>query len=434
MWETGKDKKEKSILVTVDIKGRDNWTAEDSSRELRELASSSGVGVVKELICRRAKPTPSYFIGKGKAEEFSRLSQSLGASAVIFNEDLSSTQQRNLEEIIDIKTIDRTQLILDIFAQRAKSMEGKIQVELAQLDYLLPRLSGKGIILSRLGGGIGTRGPGEKKLEVDRRRIKERIARLKKELLTLRRRRGSLREYRRRHNLPTVAVIGYTNAGKSTLINQLTGARQIVRDKLFSTLDSVARRFTLPGRQKVLFSDTVGFLHRLPHQLIEAFRATLEEVKEADILLHILDISHPCVYEHNEAVYELLRELNAQDKPMLVALNKSDLVTNKFNLKRYLKDFKNSVAISALKGIDIEELLERLSLQLDSLMSDFEVFIPQEKMYLLNLIYSEGQVFKKEYRKDKIYLQGRIPRKIKAKLDNLLQKENLQKDKSSENI
>jgi len=422
MWETDRDKKEKSLLVTVDIRGRDIWTAEDSSRELEELVSSSGASAVKGIVCRRVKPTPSYFIGKGKREEIAQLALSLGADAVIFNEDLSSTQQRNLEEIIDVKTIDRTQLILDIFAQRAKSMEGKIQVELAQLVYLLPRLSGKGIILSRLGGGIGTRGPGEKKLEVDRRRIRERISRLKKDLQDLSQRRQSLREHRRRSALATIAIIGYTNAGKSTLINRITCARQSVRDSLFSTLDSVARRFTLPGKQKVLFSDTVGFLHRLPHHLIEAFKATLEEVKEADILLHILDISSACVYEQNEAVYEVLKQLEADKKPMVVALNKLDLVKDQFRLKRYLKDFKNSVAISALKGINIEQLLEQLSLRLDDLMAEIEVFIPQEQMHLLSLIYREGEVFKKEYRKGKIYLQARVPHKIKAKLEHHLQK------------
>ncbi len=422
MWETGRDKKEKSILVTVDIRGLDSWTAQDSSRELGELASSSGVEVIGEIICRRSKATAAYFIGKGKAQELSCLSEDLDADVVIFNEDLTSTQQRNLEEIIDIKTVDRTQLILDIFAQRAKSMEGKIQVELAQLEYLLPRLTGKGIILSRLGGGIGTRGPGEKKLEIDRRRIRERISRLKKDLQSLSQRRGSLREYRRQQTLPIIAIIGYTNAGKSTLLNRLTGARQIVRDSLFSTLDSVARRFTLPGRQRVLFSDTVGFLHRLPHHLIEAFKATLEEVKEADILLHILDISSSFVYEQDNAVYEVLRELQADHKPMVLALNKLDLVKDQFRLKRYLKDFKNSVAISALRGTNIEQLLEKLSLQLDSLMTEIEVLIPQDKMYLVNLIYREGQVFKQGYQKDQVYLQARVPQKIKGKLENLLQK------------
>ncbi len=422
MWETGKDKKEKSLLVTVDIQGQDTWSAEDSSKELGELALSSGLGIVRQLICRRVKPTPAYFIGKGKAEELTRLAEGLDADAIIFNEDLSSTQQRNLEDIINLKVIDRTQLILDIFAQRAKSMEGKVQVELAQLEYLLPRLSGKGIILSRLGGGIGTRGPGEKKLEVDRRRVRERISRLKKDLQSLRQRRQSLRKYRGRSAFASVAIIGYTNAGKSTLINRLTGAQQIVRGSLFSTLDSVARRFTLPNKQKVLFSDTVGFLHRLPHHLIEAFRATLEEVKEADILLHILDISSSLVYEQNEAVHQLLRKLEADKKPVIYVLNKLDLLKDEFRLRRYLKDFQNSVAVSALEGINIGQLLEELEFRLADLMTEIEVVIPQNQMYLLNLIYNEGEVLRKEYKEDKVYLQARVPQNIKAKLANLLQK------------
>jgi GTP-binding protein HflX len=300
-------------------------------------------------------------------------------------------------------------------------MEGKIQVELAQLEYLLPRLTGKGIILSRLGGGIGTRGPGEKKLEVDRRRIRERISILKRELRNLSKRRGSLREHRRRYALPTIAIIGYTNAGKSTLINRLTGAQQTVRNSLFSTLDSITRRFTLPNKQKVLFSDTVGFLHRLPHHLIEAFKATLEEVKEADILLHVLDISvAERVYVQNEAVHKVLSQLQANHKSMIVALNKLDLLKDQYRLNRYLKDFKNSVPISALKGTNLDQLLDLLSMNLDSLMTEIKIFIPQNKIYLINLIYDEGQVFKQEYLKDKVYLHARIPQRVKAKLESLL--------------
>ena len=422
MWETGKDKKEKALLVTVKMLGRDNWRREDASRELRELALSSGVAVIHQEACHSNIHNATYFVGKGKAHEIAHLAQELYADVVIFSGELTGTQQRNLEGIIEIKTIDRTQLILDIFAQRAKSREGKIQVELAQLGYLLPRLTGKGIILSRLGGGIGTRGPGEKKLEVDRRRIRERLVRLKQDLQNLSRRRGSLREYRKRHALATIAVIGYTNAGKSTLVNYLTGARQAVKNRLFSTLDSVARRFTLPNKQKVLFSDTVGFLHRLPHRLIEAFHATLEEVKEADILLYVLDISHPQVYQQNEAVEQVLKELQAQHKPVVCALNKVDLVKDELVLRRYLKDFENSVAISALKGINIKQLLDKLSLQLDSLMAEVKVSIPQGQMHLVSLIYSNGEVFKQQYQRGGIYLHARVPGKIKAKLEHLLQK------------
>jgi GTP-binding protein HflX len=416
MWDTGRTKKERAVLVTVDTGGRHIWSAEHSSAELGQLARSCGVKVVEEMICRRAVPTPTYFIGRGKVAEIFDISQESGADVAIFNEDLSSTQQRNLEEILDIKTIDRTQLILDIFAQRAKSMEGKIQVELAQLQYLLPRLTGKGIILSRLGGGIGTRGPGERKLEVDRRRIRERLGKLKKELRSLSRRRASLRAHRRHQSLATIAIVGYTNAGKSTLINRITHAEQNVGNKLFTTLDSVARKFTLPGKQKVLFSDTVGFVHHLPHHLIEAFKATLEEVKEADMLLHVLDVSSPFVHEQNEAVLEVLRELNAHNKPVVAALNKVDLLDNEFALKRYQKDFKHSVPVSARKGTNIPQLLELLSEQLPGAMTEIEVSIPPSQMHLVNLIYREGRVLKKGYQNGKIYLRARVPQRVKAKL------------------
>ncbi|MBN3038305.1 MAG: GTPase HflX [Candidatus Omnitrophica bacterium] len=428
MWETGRDKKEKAMLVTLKVGEQDAWTAEDDAKELKELARSSGVEVAKEIICHRDKPTPSYFIGRGKAAELADFCQALEMDVVIFNYDLSSTQQRNLEEIVDTKIIDRTQLILDIFAQRAKSMEGKVQVELAQLEYLLPRLTGKGIMLSRLGAGIGTRGPGEKKLEVDKRRIRERIGKLKKELLSLSQRRSSLREYRKHHSLATIAVVGYTNAGKSTLINRLTGARQAARASMFSTLDSVARRLTLANKQKVLFSDTVGFLRRLPHHLIEAFKATLEEVKEADVLLHVLDISSAYIYEHSQAVFEVLTELQAQQKPIIVALNKIDLVANEYSLRRYLKDFRNSVAISALKGTNIDQLLEKISHQLADLMTEVEIEIPAHKMNLLNLIYNEGQVFKKVYRDDKVCIHASIPHRIKGKLEHFFAKKTFDKE------
>ncbi|MBN2097277.1 MAG: GTPase HflX [Candidatus Omnitrophica bacterium] len=420
MWDTGRDKKEKAVLVTAHIPGADSWGEQDAARELKELALSSNVSVAQEIICHRHQPTAAYFIGRGKAEEIAGLAQSQAADVVIFNEDLTSTQQRNLEELIDTKTIDRTQLILDIFARRAKSMEGKIQVELAQLEYLLPRLTGKGIILSRLGGGIGTRGPGEMKLEVDRRRIKERITRLKKELRNLSQRRQSLREHRRRHDLATVAIVGYTNAGKSTLINRLTGAEQIIQHSLFSTLDPATRRFTLPNKQKVLFSDTVGFLHRLPHHLIEAFHATLEEVIEADVLLHVLDASSAVIYQQYQAVLEVLRDLGADKKPIVTALNKLDLMSESFSLKRYAKDFENSVAISALKGTNIEQLLDKLALELSGLWAEIAVYIPQDKMELVSLVYREGQVFKQEYQQDKVYLQARVPLKVKARLEKLL--------------
>ncbi len=281
---------EKAILVTVDIKKEKGWAAGDRAGELRELARSSGASVEGEIVCQKEKPTPDLFIGKGKLEELVLLSGQKRADLVVFNNDLTPTQLRNIEKGLDyIKVVDRTQLILDIFSQHAESMEGKIQVELAQLEYLLPRLTGRGIQLSRLGAGIGTRGPGEKILEYDRRRIRERIARLKVELKNLGVRRQALRKRRRDAMLASVAIVGYTNAGKTTLLNRLTNSRKLVADKLFSTLDPVARSYILPNNLKVLFHDTVGFLYNLPHHLVESFKATLEEVRMADLLVHVLD-------------------------------------------------------------------------------------------------------------------------------------------------
>lgn len=318
---------ERALLVTVDFHEKnDLWSPEEKASELKELALSSGSEVAHEIIARRDKPMPNYYIGSGKAIEISELCQEKNINTVIFNNDLSGTQQKNLEELMNLKTIDRTQLILDIFARRARSNEGKIQVELAQLLYLLPRLTGKGILLSRLGGGIGTRGPGEMKLEVDRRRIKDRITKLKDELDRLKLQRSTRRKQRDKFSLLTVAIIGYTNSGKSTLLNALTDANIYTQDKLFSTLDPTIRALILPNNQQVLLADTVGFLNDLPHHLIEAFQATLEEVINADILLHLLDISHPKSKAMENAVYDVLRELKVTEKPIITVLNKIDMI------------------------------------------------------------------------------------------------------------
>lgn len=411
---------EKAILVAVDWYNEDSWSVEDTSQELALLTKSSGAKVVKTITCRRDKPTPDYLIGKGKVEEIAALSSEFKADVIIFNDNLSSTQQRNLEEIIDTKTIDRTQLILDIFARQAKSQEGKIQVELAQSEYLLPRLIGKGIILSRLGGGIGTRGPGEQKLEVDRRRIRKRIAKLKDELNSLRQRRHALREKRKNHDLPTVALVGYTNAGKSTLLNSLTNAHQAVQDKLFTTLDPLTRRLTLPNNQTVLFSDTVGFLHNLPHNLIEAFKATLEEVNEADLLLHVLDISHPLAYEQNLAVFEVLNEIGIKDKPVLTALNKIDKLLDKEIANVLTEKYQESVAISALKKENLDKLKEKISSLLLNHVSSVELLIPHSQMRLVNLIYQEGKVIDTEYSDTGARITAQIPLSLKRKLANFL--------------
>lgn len=408
---------EKAILVVVDWYGTDSWSVEDTSGELALLAKSSGAKIVETITCKRDKPTPDYLIGKGKVEEIAALSLKNKAEVIIFNDNLSSTQQRNLENIIDTKSIDRTQLILDIFARQAKSQEGKIQVELAQLEYLLPRLVGKGVILSRLGGGIGTRGPGEQKLEVDRRRIRKRISKLKDELEALRQRRQALREKRKSHDLPTVALVGYTNAGKSTLLNALTDAKQPVQDELFTTLDPLIRRLTLPNNQTILLSDTVGFLHNLPHNLIEAFKATLEEVSEADLLLHVLDISHPLAYEQNLAVFEVLKEIGIKDKPVLTALNKIDKLLDKSIAEALTQKYQESVAISALKKENLDKLTDKLSSLLLNWVSSVELLIPHNKMALLDLIYKEGNVLKTQYNEKGVQVKAQIPLALKKKLN-----------------
>ncbi len=404
---------EKAILVTVDLRSAKGWTAKERSRELAELALSARAKVVREEIVKRHELAANYYIGEGKAEEIRLHCLEEGIDVVIFNNDLTGTQQKNLEGIIGAKVIDRTQLILDIFASRAHSNEGKIQVELAQLMYLLPRLTGKGVALSRLGGGIGTRGPGEQKLEVDRRRIKTRIAKLKSELETLSSRRAMMRKHRTRFASLAVAIVGYTNVGKSTLLNALTSSTVATQDKLFSTLDSTVRKFVLPLRQKALFIDTVGFLNDLPHHLIEAFKATLEEVEEADLILHIIDISHPKAKEQAEAVYRTLEDLGVRDKPVISVLNKTDKVEDKGDIDKAMREFGNPLAISALKRDGLEGLINRIEGYVEKFLEDMRARIPLSESRLLNFIYENGLITRKDYKEDGIYIEARVPRRVK---------------------
>ncbi|MFA4991244.1 MAG: GTPase HflX [Candidatus Omnitrophota bacterium] len=408
---------EKAILVTVDLKEKGGWGLEDRARELRELAFSGGASIEGELLCRREKPTPDLFVGKGKFEELVLLCRAKGADVVIFNNDLTPIQLRNLEKGLGgMKVIDRTQLILDIFAQRAKSVEGKLQVELARLEYALPRLTGRGVQLSRLGGGIGTRGPGEKILEYDRRRIRDRVARLKIKLKDVERRREALRKRRGDALLTTVAIIGYTNAGKTTLLNRLTNSNKLTADKLFSTLDPVARTYVMPNKQKVLFLDTVGFLYDLPHNLVEAFKSTLEEVSMADILLHVLDASNKQVRQQEKAVREVLAELNAKNKIIVNVLNKTDLASEASSIKRLSGDFKDAVAVSALKGEGMENLIEELSCLLSGLITEVKIEIPRDRMDKLSLIYENGKVRYREDRAGSIYVEATVPVRLKDAL------------------
>lgn len=411
---------EKALLVTVEFFDREyknTWKLDDVNFELKELVRSASLQVVGLLECFKDAPTAAHYIGKGKAEEIGLICKDKGADVVIFGDDLSSTQQQNLEDKINVKVIDRTQLILDIFAARAHSMEGKVQVELAQLQYLLPRLKGKGIILSRLGGGIGTRGPGEQKLEMDRRKIREKITKLKDELEKIHERRGELRRKRHESDLAIVSIIGYTNAGKSTLLNALTDSDVIVQDRLFSTLDPTARRFILPNNQKVVFVDTVGFLHNLPHNLIEAFKATLEEVVEADVLIHILDASSPMVHELDQAVHEVLDELGVHDKPIVTVLNKIDKVPDKGAIDRLKREFENSIAVSALNKENLGEVVQRISMILFASLVYVKALIPQSEGKLLNRIYREASIIKREFKGDNVYLEADMPARLKNLLD-----------------
>ncbi|MFC1624625.1 GTPase HflX [Candidatus Omnitrophota bacterium] len=408
---------EKAILVTVDLKSKGGWAREERARELRELVRSGGASVEGEVIINREKPTPSLFIGKGKLEELVLLSSSKNIDLVVFNNDLTPTQLRNLESTLDdIKVIDRTQLILDIFAQHAKSMEGKLQVELAQLEYRLPRLTGRGVELSRLGGGIGTRGPGEKILEYDRRRIRQRIAKLKVELKDLGIRRQALRKRHKDMMLITIAIVGYTNAGKTTLLNRLTNSRKLTADKLFSTLDPVARSYMLPNRLKVLFHDTVGFLYNLPHHLIESFRATLEEVKAADILINVLDSSNPQIHKLDEAVYNVLEELGAENKTIINVLNKIDLVNDGHYLGRLKKGFRNAILLSSLKGEGMEQLIDEIVNLLPGLVTDIKIELANTRMDVVNLIYKYGKVHKIVHRPESIYIEATVPVRLKKLL------------------
>ncbi|HTY44431.1 MAG TPA: GTPase HflX [Patescibacteria group bacterium] len=408
---------EKALLVSIKFKTeKTGWSMDDVVNELEELTRACGAQIVDHVNCFCEKPAPRFFVGKGKAEEIALAAAEEGADTVIFSRDLSGTQQRNLEEVIGKKTIDRTQLILDIFARHAKTPEGKTQVELAQLQYLMPRLVGQGIILSRLGGGIGTSGPGEQKLEVDRRRIRKRIDRLRVDLRHLSLHRQTLRKQRKENAVPTVALVGYTNAGKSTLINTLTHAGQLVQDSLFTTLDPLAQGLKLSGGGTVVISDTVGFLNNLPHHLIEAFKATLEEVIEADLLIHVLDAGHPLVREYAKAVYAVLKELHVEEKPMITALNKIDLVENKAWIDRLAQESVNPVPISAKFGINLDQLLARVGEFLEPKMLSLDLVIPHRRMDLVDIFYRQGQVKDIKYMQKGIEIKVSLPKIVAAKL------------------
>ena len=426
---------ERALLVGLKIAGEPAMLGiEDSLEELTLLARTAGLQVVGQVSQQIVNPNPKTLIGKGKVEEIKALAEELDAQIILFDNELSPRHQRELEEIFGEtrRVLDRTALILDIFAQHASTHEGALQVELAQYEYLLPRLTRAWTHLARQAGGgggraggvggVGLRGPGETQLESDRRQIGQRISHLRDELEKVRAHRGRYRAQRKRARLPVVALVGYTNAGKSTLLNALTDADVYVADKLFATLDPTTRKVKLPGGREALFTDTVGFIQKLPTMLVEAFQATLEEVKEAELLLHIVDITHPNVHEQAEAVLETLEDIEAEHVPILTALNKIDRLRNPQAAQEALEEFEDAVAISALKKQNLDELLAAVGRKLYETLTPVKVLLPYEQGALIALFHEQGQVEKLEHTRKGVEIQGRLPGRLLARYGSFLNK------------
>ncbi len=408
------EKKERVILVAVATSDNDDTV--QSLDELEELVQTAGAETVAKVIQNRERIHPGTYIGKGKIEEIQGLIYSLEVDTVICDDELSPAQNYNLEEALDVKVIDRTVLILDIFAKRASTSEGKLQVELAQLRYRASHLIGGRSGLSRLGAGIGTRGPGEQKLEADRRIIKERITQVRRELENVKQTRELTRKKRQENFVPVVAITGYTNAGKSTLLNKLTGAGVLSEDKLFATLDPVTRRLSLENGGEMLFTDTVGFIRKLPHHLIQAFRSTLEEAKYADIILHVADCSNPDIDSQMYTVYDTLGKLGIGDKKIVTAFNKIDLFDGDVNFKDLRAD--KTVKISAKNGTGIEKLLDVLAETAKEGKVLLERVFPYNEASKINEIHKAGQVIEEDYRNNGIYIKADVPREYMYIFEN----------------
>ena len=407
------DIEEKVILVGVSEQDGDD--AEDSVEELKELVKTAGATVVGTLIQKREKIHPGTYVGTGKVAEIEELIAQTGATGIVCDDELSPAQLKNLEMMLDTKVMDRTLIILDIFAARATTSEGKIQVELAQLKYRMSRLTGLGRSMSRLGGGIGTRGPGEKKLEIDRRLINDRIAQLNRELKEVKRHREITRAKREKNQMPVVAIVGYTNAGKSTLLNHLTDAEVLEEDKLFATLDPTTRVLELPGHQEVLLTDTVGFIRKLPHHLIQAFRSTLEEAKYADYIFHVVDASNPQREKQMHITYETLDDLEVKDKTIVTLFNKQDLRTDDEPLHDFRADY--TLNISAGKNEGLDELKELLAEILRENKVYIERVVPYDKAGIIQLIRKQGELISEEYVAEGIAIKAYVPMEVYGKLD-----------------
>lgn len=408
-----KETKERVILVGV--QADDNEDTEKSLDELEELAQTAGAETVGRIIQNREQIHPGTYVGKGKLDEIKNLLWETDATGIICDDELSPAQLGNLQNALDTKVMDRTLIILDIFAERASTNEGKIQVELAQLKYRQSRLVGLGKSLSRLGGGIGTRGPGEKKLEMDRRLIKGRIAQLNRELKDVKRHREVTREQRSRNHIPVIAIVGYTNAGKSTLLNRLTGASVLEEDKLFATLDPTTRGLKLPSGQEVLLTDTVGFIRKLPHHLIEAFKSTLEEAKYADMILHVVDVSNPQMDEQMYTVYETLQNLDVKDKVVITAFNKQDRLTEVPIIRDFKADHIANISARTGQGLDalqsvIEQILRERKIEISRTYS----YADAGK---IQLIRKYGELLEEEYREDGIFVHAFVPKELYGKIE-----------------
>lgn len=439
LYSTATKRTERVFLVGVELKSRSALDTRESMDELSELAATAGGEVVGNGTQKMEAPVAGTFIGSGKADEFAKYCRGKDVDTVIFDDELTPAQSRNLERVFDCKVLDRTSLILDIFAQRARTREGKLQIELAQLQHLLPRLTRFWGHLSRQKGGIGMRGDGETQLETDRRRVQDRIARIARELEVVRRQRSTQRQGRQRNQWPLASIVGYTNAGKSTLLNALTGAEVLAENKLFATLDPTTRRLRLPTNQNLLITDTVGFIRKLPHGLVEAFKATLEEVVQADLLLHVVDASHGQAEEQIAAVNAVLKEIGADGKPTLMVFNKMDRLNGNGSLgsngngeghalfshngdgevpvqlngeargHRLVKQHANGVAVSARTGEGLPELLAELNNQVRPIREFMELSVPHEAAAVIARLHAVGQVVERDYNGEKAWFKVRIP-------------------------
>lgn len=405
---------EKEKLLLVGVSDQDGDDAEDSIEELAELVETAGAEAVGAVIQKRERIHPATYIGKGKAEELKELLWETQADGIVCDDELTPAQLRNLTDLLNVKVMDRTLIILDIFAMRASTSEGKIQVELAQLKYRASRLTGLGKSLSRQGGGIGTRGPGEKKLETDRRLIGNRISQLKQELMEVRRHREVTRGQRLKSKIPVAAIVGYTNAGKSTLLNTLTDAKVLEEDMLFATLDPTTRLLSLSARQQILLTDTVGFIRKLPHHLIEAFKSTLEEAKYADFIIHVVDASNPQADKQMHIVYETLRSLGIEDKKIVTLFNKQDKRTEDEPLHDFMADYTLPVSAKYGTGLDeVKRVLEEL-LREDKIL--IERLVPYQDAGMLQLVRKGGELLEEEYRPEGIFIRAYVPMEIYGKM------------------